>query len=131
MGPALGAVPFWIRFNMQPSFEDLQRYLHHADPYDEIYVNLFSQGLWSPGVVPVRHWRELAATNARVRARVIGVDEDTYPLDAGSTVRYPARLRRTPPTSAPRATGRRRRRPLPRHQQPFLSADLEPASSFA
>jgi hypothetical protein len=84
----LGAVPFWLRFNMQPSFEDLQRYLDHADAYDEIYVNLFSQGLWSPGVVPVHHWRELAASAARVRGEVIGVDEDAYPLDVGSTMRY-------------------------------------------
>jgi hypothetical protein len=84
----LGAVPFWLRFNMAPSFEDLQRYLERTDRYDEVYVNLFSQGLWSPGVVPVRQWRDLVAAAARVRGEVIGVDEDAYPMDVGSSMRY-------------------------------------------
>jgi hypothetical protein len=84
----LGAVPFWIRFNMQPSFDDLQRYLERVEAYDDIHVNLFSQGLWSPGVVPVHHWRNLVASAASTRGDVIGVDEDAYPLDTGSTMRY-------------------------------------------
>jgi|1186.fasta_scaffold65560_1 hypothetical protein len=84
----LGAVPFWIRFNMQPSFDDLQRYLERAEAYDDIHVNLFSQGLWSPGVIPVQHWRNLVASAASTRGEIIGVDEDAYPLDTGSTLRY-------------------------------------------
>ncbi|WP_219420063.1 hypothetical protein [Pseudonocardia nigra] len=84
----LGAVPFWIRFNMAPSFQDLERYLERAEPYDHIHLNLFSQGLWSPGVVPVAHWRGLVASWARVRGEVVGVDEGTYPLDTGSAMRF-------------------------------------------
>jgi hypothetical protein len=93
----LGAVPFWLRFNMQPSFEDLERYLERAEPYDHIHLNLFSQGLWSPGVVPVRRWRELVASRARVRGEVIGVDEDSYPLDTGSTMRFQPAFAALPP----------------------------------
>jgi hypothetical protein len=93
----LGAVPFWIRFNMQPSFQDLQRYLERADRYDQVHLNLFSQGLWSPGVVPVHHWRELVASAARVRGEVIGVDENAYPLDTGSTMRYQPAFAALPP----------------------------------
>ncbi|MDP9403931.1 MAG: hypothetical protein M3P85_11550 [Actinomycetota bacterium] len=84
----LGVVPFWLRFNMQPSYEDLQTYLDHAEPYDDIYLNLFSQGLWSPGVVPLEKWRELIKSKAREHAEIIGVDEKAYPLDTGSTMRY-------------------------------------------
>ncbi|HSH22812.1 MAG TPA: hypothetical protein VK975_02010 [Acidimicrobiales bacterium] len=84
----LGVVPFWLRFNMEPSYEALGSYLDHTEAYDDIYLNLFSQGLWSPGVVPVQRWRELIESKAREHAAVIGVDEDAYPIDTGSTLRY-------------------------------------------
>ena len=44
---------------------------------------------------PIR--RELAASAARVRGQVIGVDEDAYPLDAGSTMRYHPTFAALPP----------------------------------
>jgi hypothetical protein len=83
-----GAVPFWCRFNMQPDYQELKRYLDFAEPYDEIFINLFSQGLWSPGVVSVSQWRQLAISHARVDADAIGVDQDSYPIDTGSTLRF-------------------------------------------
>jgi hypothetical protein len=107
----LGAVPFWIRFNIQPSFDDLHRYLERVEAYDHIHVNLFSQGLWSPGVVPVRHWRNLAESAAAVRGDVIGVDEHAYPLDTGSTMRYQPAFAALPP-----------RHPLP---APLAITDIE------
>lgn len=91
-----GSVPFWLRFNMRPSYESLERYLGTAEPYDEIYVNLFSQGLRSPGVVSVEEWRDLAARHARGRGEVIGVDADAYPSDTGSTLRYQPAFRSLP-----------------------------------
>jgi hypothetical protein len=33
------------------------------------------KGLWSSGVVPVRHWRDLVASAAGVRGEIMGVDE--------------------------------------------------------
>jgi hypothetical protein len=48
----------------------------------------------------VHHWRELAASAARVRGQVIGVDEDAYPLDAGSTMRYQPAFAALPPRHA-------------------------------
>ena len=84
----LGAVPFWCRFNMQSDYDELEAYLAEAEPYDDIHVNLFSQGLWSPGVVHPRHWRALVDSAARHRGELIGVDEKAYPLDMGSSLRY-------------------------------------------
>jgi hypothetical protein len=84
----LGAVPFWMRFNMQSDYDDLARYLRQSQPYDHVHVNLFSQGLWSPGVVPVERWRQLAASAASFTGEVIGVDESAYPLDTGSSMRF-------------------------------------------
>ena len=82
-----GAVPFWCRFNKQPDYQELKRYLCSAEPYDEIFINLFSQGLWSPRVVSVSQWRQLAISHATV-ADVIGVDEHSYPIDTGSALRF-------------------------------------------
>lgn len=93
----LGAVPFWLRFNMRPSYEDLERYLDAAEPYGEIYANLFSQGLWSPGVVPIGQWQDLITRCARKHGEVIGVDIGAYPIDTGSTLRYQPAFRSLPP----------------------------------
>jgi hypothetical protein len=84
----LGAVPFWSRFNMEPSYQVLRRYLDGTEPYREIHLNLFSHGLCSPGTVPVPQWRELVASRAGERGEVIGVDEASYPTDLGATSRY-------------------------------------------
>lgn len=84
----LGVVPFWLRFNMEPAYQELRNYLQRAEPYDTIHLNLFSQGLRSPGLVPIERWRELIRTAAREHAEIIGVDEDAYPVDTGSTLRY-------------------------------------------
>jgi hypothetical protein len=93
----LGAVPFWSRFNMEPAYDELERYLAQAEPYDHIHLNLFSQGLWSPGVVPIVRWRRLVESSARVQGEVIGVDEDAYPLDIGSSLRFQPAFAALPP----------------------------------
>jgi hypothetical protein len=83
-----GSVPFWLRFNMGTAYDELAEYLAQTEPYDVIYANLFSQGIESPDVVPVERWRELVERHAAERGEIIGVDEDTYPMDAGSSTRY-------------------------------------------
>ncbi|MDR7300100.1 hypothetical protein [Haloactinomyces albus] len=93
----LAAVPFWLRFNMLPSYAALRDYLHSAEPFRDIHVNLFSQGLRSPGVVPVDRWRELAAGQAGGTGEMLGVDESTYPLDVGSSMRYTPAFAALPP----------------------------------
>jgi hypothetical protein len=92
----LGAVPLWMRFNMGPDYTALDSYLASAEPYDEIYLNLFSQGLWSPGVVGIEQWRALLQRAARGHAAIIGVDTDAYPLDTGSTARFQRGFRSVP-----------------------------------
>ena len=82
-----GSVPFWLRFNTESDYSRLRSYLEGVDPYREIYQNLFSQGIRSPGVVSAARWEELITANAP-RAGLIGVDRDAYPLDLGSTMRY-------------------------------------------
>jgi hypothetical protein len=91
-----GSVPFWLRFNMEPDFELLRGYLEGADPYEFIHLNLFSQGIVSPGVVPARRWEDLLARHALTRGELIGVDRDAYPMDLGSTMRYHRAVRAIP-----------------------------------
>lgn len=90
-----GSVPFWLRFNTEPDYGRLRSYLESVDPYGEIYLNLFSQGVRSPGVVSAARWEQLLAANAP-RAALIGVDRDAYPLDLGSTMRYHEAFARIP-----------------------------------
>ncbi|HEV2809553.1 MAG TPA: hypothetical protein VGV93_04040 [Acidimicrobiales bacterium] len=92
----LGVVPFWLRFNMEPSYEELRAYLERAEPYARIYLNLFSPGLASPGFVPVDKWRQLIESKAREHAEVVGVDEDAYPVDTGGTMRFSPAFRALP-----------------------------------
>jgi hypothetical protein len=83
-----GSVPLWLRFNMEPDYKLLRNYLEAADPYDYVHLNLFSQGIVSPGVVPADRWEELLSRHALHHGELIGVDRDAYPMDLGSTARY-------------------------------------------
>ncbi|MDA8372276.1 MAG: hypothetical protein M0026_20745 [Nocardiopsaceae bacterium] len=107
----LGAVPFWLRFNTRPSYADLSRYLDGAEPYGRIHLNLFSQGLWSPGVVSIEQWHRLITAHAREHAQIIGVDTGAYPSDTGGTLRYQPAFAALPP-----------RYPLP---APLTMADID------
>lgn len=93
----LGAVPFWLRLNTRPAYNDLRRYLESTESYDYIHANLFSHGLWSPGVVPIDEWRELITSRAGAHGELIGVDEDAYPVDIGNTLRYQPAFQSLPP----------------------------------
>lgn len=82
------SVPYWLNFHTQPERAALEGYLDQTRPFDHIHINLLSHGVRSPGVVPVQDWADLAQYHARKEGNVIGVDEDAYPLDAGSTLRF-------------------------------------------
>ena len=82
-----GSVPFWMVFNKQPSAQALETYLDAGDPFDEIYMMLFSHGVESIGLTPVEHWRKILR-RARKEGTFIGVDESAYPRDFAVFVRY-------------------------------------------
>lgn len=83
-----GSVPFWNRFNTEPSRAELEDYLASAPPYRDIHVNVFSHGIDSPGVVPAESWEELARRHAVRHGGLLGVDRDSYPRDTGATLRF-------------------------------------------
>ena len=83
----IGAVPFWMVFNKEPSAEALERYLDAAGPFDDIGLMLFSHGVDSVGLVPIERWRAILG-RARRRGGFVGVDQRRYPRDFGTFVRY-------------------------------------------
>ena len=83
----VGGVPFWMVFATEPMDQVLEDYLDHRAPFDEIGMMLFSHGVRSPGLVPIERWRGIL-NRARKRGTFIGVDENVFPQDFASLVRY-------------------------------------------
>ncbi len=79
----LGLVPFWAVFNDQRSVNELDRYLDSTQPYAEIYMNLFLNGIQGLGQASIERWRSIL-DRAQRQGQFIGVDEDTYPADLAS-----------------------------------------------
>lgn len=84
----LGAVPFWLQFTADSSLDLLERYLRGVEPYRQIGVNLFSNGLLSVGQAPVAEWRKVAERYAAESGGTLGVDERAFPWDFGATMRH-------------------------------------------
>lgn len=83
-----GSVPYWMTFNTRPDARALDDYLDGVpEPYEEIYMMLFSNGIESAGIAPIDRWRSVLA-RARRRGAFVGVTPETYPADYGSYVRY-------------------------------------------
>jgi len=81
------SVPFWMVFNTEGSFQALEGYLGQVPAFDELLITLFSHGVDSIGLVPIRQWRSLFP-RARKRGDFIGVDETSFPRDFAVFVRY-------------------------------------------
>jgi hypothetical protein len=82
-----GSAPFWMKFNKEPSLRWVHQYLDTADPFDEIYLMLFSHGVDSVGLPSIEEWRSVPR-RARKRGHFVGVDEQRFPRDFGVFARY-------------------------------------------
>jgi hypothetical protein len=82
-----GSVPWWAKFGTQPSAEKLEQYLDSSEPFDELYMMLFSHGVEGVGVADIDRWRGILA-RARRAGAFVGVDEKEYPRDFATLVRY-------------------------------------------
>lgn len=92
----LGLVPYWTAFNDITSLEWLKQYLEKTQPYDEIYLTLFSNGLNSLGIASIEQWRSEILSLARKKGCFLGVDERYYPRDNASFVRHYLDLKQLP-----------------------------------
>ncbi|MDB9373534.1 hypothetical protein [Nodularia sphaerocarpa] len=89
-----GSVPFWMKFNMEPSLNWIKDYLGKADIYDEIFMILFSHGVESVGLPTIAQWREVFKY-ARQRGEFIGMVEADFPRNFATLIRYYTDLKRT------------------------------------
>jgi hypothetical protein len=87
-----GSVPFWMLFNGKSSADAAKRYLTNAAPYDYVYVMLLSNGIAPIEGTSIEDWRSVLRL-ARVRGEFIGVDEERFPYDFASFLRYNAELK--------------------------------------
>jgi len=94
-----GSVPFWMVFNMEPSLNWLEQYLD-TDPYDEIYMMLFSHGVDSVGLPSIARWHAVL-NRACQRGEFLGVEADKYSRHFASFMRYYTDLQRTIPARYP------------------------------
>jgi len=91
-----GSVPFWMKFNTEPCLERVEEYLDGADPYDEIRLMLFSHGVESIGLASIERWREVLE-RARKHGSFVGVDEQKFPRDYATFVRYHVEIKKLRP----------------------------------
>jgi hypothetical protein len=83
-----GSIPFWMVFNKEPSAQALEGFLcRQQQPFEEIYLMLFSHGVNSIGLVPIERWIR-SLKSAQQHGSLIGVDSRAYPQDFGVFVRY-------------------------------------------
>lgn len=82
-----GSVPYWAPFNGEDSAETLETYLDQGDPYDEIYLMAFSNGVESAAQASIERWRTILE-RAQRRGEFLGMDPDAYPLDFGVYTKY-------------------------------------------
>jgi hypothetical protein len=82
-----GSNPFWMVFNKEPSADALRDYLGQRDPFDEIYLMLFSHGVDSIGLVSIEEWRRILKL-AKKQGSFVGVSQRAYPRDFAVFVRY-------------------------------------------
>jgi hypothetical protein len=74
-------------FNKEPSLAAVERYLDGADPFDEIYLTLFSHGVDSVGLPPIDRWAAVLR-RARRWGRFVGVDPRAFPRDFAVFLRF-------------------------------------------
>lgn len=91
-----GSVPFWLVFNGRRSSGHLNRYLSEVSPYDHIYTMLLSNGVNPIEGVSIDDWRAVLE-RASVSGEFVGVDEDRFPYDFASFLRYNAALQKQVP----------------------------------
>lgn len=87
-----GSVPFWMLFNGKSSADAAKEYLASVAQYDYLYVMLLSNGIAPIEGTSIEDWRSVLRL-ARVRGEFIGVDEERFPYDFASFLRYNAELK--------------------------------------
>lgn len=90
-----GSTPYWCKFPVESSADNLEKYLDSTDPYDEIHVMLFSHGTESAGIALPARWQQIL--ERAPQGGFLGVDIEKFPRDFGGLARYHDEIRSLPP----------------------------------
>ncbi|MTV25866.1 hypothetical protein FTX61_10660 [Nitriliruptoraceae bacterium ZYF776] len=90
-----GSIPYWMRFNMEPSLRGLEAFLDERPPFDDIHLALFQHGVEAVGVTTPDQWRSVL-DRARRHGATLGADLDEFPRDFAHYARYNAAMRAIP-----------------------------------
>ncbi|MDB1089362.1 hypothetical protein PJ985_17500 [Streptomyces sp. ACA25] len=90
-----GSVPFWMTFNTDTSYRELENYLEERGPFDEILLTLFQNGVEAVGLPTVGDWRRLLG-KARVSGSFAGLKAEDHPRDLAHYAGYDKALRKVP-----------------------------------
>ncbi|GAB3540204.1 hypothetical protein GCM10027443_37800 [Pontibacter brevis] len=82
-----GSVPFWLAFNAKRSIHNLNQYLQHTAPYDNIFMLPFSNGVDGVGLA-TQNDLEAVLAQAKKAGDFLGTEPDLYPFDFGTYARY-------------------------------------------
>jgi hypothetical protein len=88
------SVPFWMRFNMEPSLEHVRDFIDASEPFEEIYLMLFQHGVDAVGLPEGHRWREEVLDKATRIGATLGADLDRFPADLPHYGRYNRHLRK-------------------------------------
>src|SRR4029434_1955466 len=83
----LRALPLWLLFCVERSARVLDDFLDREPPFDEIDLMLFSHGTEGVGLAGIEDWRTLLG-RARRKGRFLGVDEQRFPRDFATFIRF-------------------------------------------
>lgn len=89
-----------MKFNMEPSLDWVQQYLESTASYDDIYLILFSHGVDAVGLPSIDQWRSVFK-HARKHGEFVGVEEDKFPRNFATLMRYYTDLQRIIPSRYP------------------------------
>ncbi|WP_409331567.1 hypothetical protein [Trujillonella humicola] len=98
-----GSVPYWMFFNEENSLKGLLRYLDAREPFDDIVLALFQNGVETIGQPSGEAWQEVL-DRARSRGIFSGTSLAEFPYDFGQFARYDEALADLParyPVPAP------------------------------
>lgn len=87
------STPFWLAFNTTPSLKTVESYLKNGKVFDEICLMLMSNGIEGIGQVSIEEWKGVLS-HAKKQGAFLGVDEQKYPLDFMSFLRYHGELKK-------------------------------------
>lgn len=91
----IGAVPFWMTFNMEPSLHWVRRYIEEAEAFEHVHLMLFAHGVNSVGLPPIEAWRTVLDLGTK-GGSFLGVDPDAYPAHFAGFARYHTDIAKLP-----------------------------------